>query len=98
MSDTYPLGNVAIRPLPAPANGTLSKEELSTQIHQLTNERGHLRGITEKALQDEIDAGKSIPDDVVVGVENEPKKDAPAAEEKLKEIYRIKNEMQGKIE
>jgi mediator of RNA polymerase II transcription subunit 17, fungi type len=98
MSNADSLANVALRPWPAPAKGALSKEELSAQIHQLTNERGHLRGITEKALQDDIDAGKSVQEDYIGGVEHEPKKDAPAAEERLKEIYRVRNEMQAKIE
>ena len=98
MSNADPLANVALRPWPAPAKDALSKEEISAQIHQLTNERGHLRGITEKALQEEIDAGKSLPEDGMEGLESESKKDAPSTEERLKEIYRVRNEMHGKIE
>jgi mediator of RNA polymerase II transcription subunit 17 len=98
MAETDSLANVALRPWPAPAKDALSKEELSAQIHQLTTERGHLRGITEKSLQDEIDAGQSVPEDSMEGVENESKKDAPATEERLKEIYRVRNEMHTKIE
>lgn len=98
MSTTDPLAKVTLRPWPAPAKDALSKEEISAQIHQLTIERGHLRGITEKVLQEEIDAGKSLPEDGEGGAESESKKDAPATEERLKEIYRVRNEMYGKIE
>ncbi|KAF2687220.1 hypothetical protein K458DRAFT_296237 [Lentithecium fluviatile CBS 122367] len=98
MSDAASLTTVALRPWPAPTKDALSKEDLSAQIHQLTTERGHLRGITEKALQEEIDAGKSVPEDVMEGAETEPKKDAPAADERLKDIHRVRNEMHTKIE
>jgi mediator of RNA polymerase II transcription subunit 17 len=98
MSDTDSMTNVALRPWPAPSAGVFSKEDLSAQIHQLTNERGHLRGITEKILQDEIDAGKSVPEDAMDESETETKRDVSVPEEKLKEIYRVKHEMQTKIE
>jgi len=98
MSNPESLANVALRPWPAPAKDALSKEEVSAQIHQLTTERGHLRGITEKVLQDEINAGQSFPEDGMEGIESGSKKGAPVMEEKLKEIYRVRNEIHGKIE
>jgi mediator of RNA polymerase II transcription subunit 17 len=98
MSNTDSLASITLRPWPAPAKDALSKEEISAQIHQLTVERGNLRGITEQALQVEIDAGKSLPEDGIEGVERESKKDGPATEERLKEIWEARNEMYGKIE
>jgi mediator of RNA polymerase II transcription subunit 17 len=110
MSNTDSLASITLRPWPAPAKDALSKEELSTQIHQLTVERGNLRGITEQALQAEIDAGKSLPEDGIEGAESESKKDGiegaeseskkdgPAPEEKMEELWKKRIEMYEKLE
>lgn len=98
MSGAETMASVALRPWPASARDALSKEDLYQQIAQLTTERGHLRGITEKALQDEIDAGKELPEDVMEAVEQEKKEEAPTARDKLEEIHRVRNEMATKLE
>jgi mediator of RNA polymerase II transcription subunit 17 len=98
MSNTDSLASITLRPWPAPAKDALSKEKLSTQIHQLTVERGNLRGITEQALQAEIDAGKSLPEDGIEGAESESKKDGPAPEEKMEELWKKRIEMYEKLE
>jgi hypothetical protein len=98
MSNTDSLASITLRPWPAPAKDALSKEELSAQIHQLTVERGNLRGITEQALQAEIDAGKSLPDDGIEGTPSEAKKDGPATEEKMKELWEKRTVMYEKLE
>jgi mediator of RNA polymerase II transcription subunit 17 len=99
MSGTESWKDVALRPWPAQNNGELGKDELLLQIEQLTNERGHLRDITEKSLQDDIDAGKNVPEDAVEGVERaEEEKEAPSRKERMDEIFRVQMEMAGHLE
>jgi hypothetical protein len=49
MSGAEALGEVTLRPWPAPKKEGFSKQELLRQIEQLTAERGHLRDITEES-------------------------------------------------
>jgi mediator of RNA polymerase II transcription subunit 17 len=99
MSGTESLKDVALRPWPAQSKGEISKDELLLQIEQLTNERGHLRDITEKSLQEDVDAGKHVPEDAMEGVENvKGEKETPSRKEKMDEIFRVQMEMAGHLE
>ncbi|PSN66918.1 hypothetical protein BS50DRAFT_493640 [Corynespora cassiicola Philippines] len=90
--------NVALRPWPASKKDELTKDELLAQIGQLTVERGHLRDITEKTLQGEVDAGKHVPEESLEGVEQADKKDAAATKDRLEEIQRVRHEMWAKLQ
>jgi mediator of RNA polymerase II transcription subunit 17 len=90
--------DVALRAWPAPVKEALGLQDVLSQITQLTTERGHLRGITEKTLQDEIDAGKDVPEDVLEGIDAGDKKEAPSMKAKVEEIQRARNEMCQKLE
>lgn len=99
MSGTETLSEVMLRPWPAPQKEELSKQELLRQIEQLTTERGHLRDITEKSLQEDIDAGKDVPDDVAATAERKKEeKDAPSKEERLQAVYRAQQEIGNHLE
>jgi mediator of RNA polymerase II transcription subunit 17 len=99
MSGIDSLKDVALRPWPAPEKDELSKDALLQQIEQLTTERGHLRDITEQSLQEDIDAGKNIPDDAKEGSEDEDdEKEAPSRKEKMEEIFKMQMEMAGHLE
>ena len=98
MSGAGSTTNVALRPWPAPTKEALSGDDLFNKVFQLTQERGHLRGTTEKSLQDEIDAGKHATGEVMEGVEQNQKKDAPTKEDRLEEIGRQRREMFTQIE
>lgn len=90
--------NVALRPWPASKKDELTKDELLAQIGQLTVERGHLRDITEKTLQGEVDAGKHVPEESLEGVDQADKKDAAATKDRLEEIQRVRHEMWAKLQ
>ncbi|KAF2268101.1 hypothetical protein CC78DRAFT_530482 [Lojkania enalia] len=92
------VSDVALRPWPAPTKETLDRVALFNQVHQLTTERGHLRFVTEKTLQEEIDAGKDASEDVMEGVEQEDQKPAPTKQERLQEVARAQHDMFTKVE
>jgi mediator of RNA polymerase II transcription subunit 17 len=99
MSGAEALGEVTLRPWPAPKKEGFSKQELLRQIEQLTTERGHLRDITEKSLQEDIDAGKTVPDEAAATAEaKKDDKDAPSKEERLQAVYRAQQEISGHLE
>jgi len=78
----------------------LGQQELLLQVTQLTSERGHLREITEKSLQEQIEAGRDILNGVKKGVEEEEEKEkeAPSMNERLEEIHRVRMEMISHLE
>jgi mediator of RNA polymerase II transcription subunit 17 len=96
------LNNVALRPWPAPKKEELTQEDLLFQIEQLASERGHLRDITEQSLQEDIDAGKHVPDDAAEGAEKEKKKkeeeEMPSRQEQLEKVYKAGQEMYSHLE
>ncbi|KAF2791477.1 hypothetical protein K505DRAFT_280651 [Melanomma pulvis-pyrius CBS 109.77] len=93
MSGAGPSASVALRPWPAPQKEAIPPADLFSRVHQLTIERGHLRSITEKSLQDDIDTGKDVATDIVEGVEQSQKKDAPTRQERVQEIAQKQVEM-----
>ncbi|KAF2865881.1 subunit 17 of mediator complex-domain-containing protein [Massariosphaeria phaeospora] len=99
MSGAGTTTEVALRPWPAPVNQALSKEAIHSQIGQLAAERGHLRGITEKALHEEIATGKDAPKETTGQDEEDgeaathEKKNEPTTIEKLEDIFRAKVDM-----
>ncbi|KAF2191111.1 hypothetical protein K469DRAFT_558069 [Zopfia rhizophila CBS 207.26] len=98
MSGAGSATQVTLRPWPTAEKEDLEPFELDRLLLQLTNERGHLRSITEKTLQDEVDSGRDVAGDVMEGVEQDEKKDAPKLEDKLKEIAATKSEMWRQLE
>lgn len=88
--------NVALRPWPASSKEALEPVDVFTQIAQLTNERGHLRFITEKTLQGEIDAGDAIAQEPIeasgVGDQQDSKED------KISEIRRKNADLLGLLQ
>jgi mediator of RNA polymerase II transcription subunit 17 len=90
--------SVALRPWPAPKKEAIPPPELFSRLHQLTNERGHLRSITEKSLQDDINTGKDDAEDVLEGVEQNPTKDAPTKQESMQEITQKQQQMISALE
>lgn len=99
MAGTESLADVTLRPWPAVKKEELSPQDLLLQIEQLGNERGHLRNVTEKSLQEDIIAGKDVPDGTAGGsVQKEDKKDAPSREERLQEVIRMQQEMSSHME
>ncbi|KZM27155.1 RNA polymerase II mediator complex subunit [Ascochyta rabiei] len=99
MSGVESLKDVALRPWPANKKDELSRDALLQQIEQLTTERGHLRDITEKSLQADIEAGKDVPDDAEEGSEDEEEeKDVPSRKEKMDEIFKMQMEMAGHLD
>lgn len=96
-------GEVALRPWPTPKKDKLDAFDIFTQVGRLTSERGHLRNITEDALQEELERGKDVAEeaDVMEGVEEAEKveaKDAPTQEDRLKELFIARNKMWQKLE
>lgn len=98
MSAADSLASVALRPWPAQAKEALSKDDVRSQLQQLTTERGHLRGITEKVMQDEIDAGRNVLENSAEESQQEQKDEASLKKEKLEEIGRVRNEVLTKLE
>lgn len=96
MSGSELLKEVALRPWPMPKKEELGQQELLLQVTQLTEERGHLREITEKSLQEQINAGSDTLDGAKEGVKEEKK--VPSMNERLDEIYRVRMEMIGHLE
>jgi mediator of RNA polymerase II transcription subunit 17 len=99
MSGTESLVDVTLRPWPTSKKEELSPQDLLLQIEQLTNERGHLRNVTEKALQEDVITGKKCPEgDAGDSEEKTDKKDAPTKEERLQDVFRMHQEMSGHME
>lgn len=99
MSAAESLKDVALRPWPTSKKEEHSRQDLLEQIEQLTNERGHLRVITEKSLQDDIDAGKDVPDSAMEGLAQEKEeKPARSKEERLQHVFRAQQEMVTHLE
>ena len=93
------LNNVALRPWPAPKKEELTQDDLLFKIEQLASERGHLRNITEQSLQEDIDAGKDVPDDAAEGAEKDKKeKDVPSRQEQLEKVFKAGQEMYSHLE
>ncbi|KAF2025283.1 hypothetical protein EK21DRAFT_76859 [Setomelanomma holmii] len=93
--------DVALRPWPAIKTEKLASEDLQLQIEQLTNERGHLRNITEKSLQEDIAAGKDLPDDAGGIVEKKELGDNDLSKErdkKIQDVFRAQHEMANHVE
>lgn len=97
MSTTNVTTDVALRAWPAPKKEALDIEDILAQVSQLTTERGHLRGITEQSLQDEIAAGKDEPGVAADDLEEKDKPE-PSMKEKLEEIHIARIEMLRKLE
>ena len=99
MSGTESLRDVTLRPWPTPKKDALGSQDLMLQIEQLTAERGHLRDITEKSLQDDIIAGKDVLEGAVDELEQKKEeKEAPSKEQRLQDIFRVQQEMGSHIE
>jgi mediator of RNA polymerase II transcription subunit 17 len=99
MSEAESLKEVTLRPWPPSKKQELSRQDLLDQIEQLTNERGHLRGITEKSLQEDIDAGKDVSGGAMEGLEQEKEeKPAQSKEERLQHVFRAQQEMASHLE
>lgn len=99
MSGTESLKDIALRPWPVVKKEELTQFELLDQIEQLTTERGHLRNITEKSLQDDIDAGKEVPEDAQGLLETKSEEDKELSkEDQLKEVFRTQHEMASHLE
>jgi mediator of RNA polymerase II transcription subunit 17 len=93
------LGNVALRPWPAPKKEELSQEDLLFEIEQLASERGHLRNITEQSLQEDIDAGKDVPDAATDEFKQEKKdKDAPSTQEQREKVFKFAQKLHSQVE
>lgn len=90
--------SVALRPWPAPKKEKLEPVDVFEQVGQLAAERGHLRYITEQTLQDEVDAGDTIKEDVMEGIEEGAKKDTPSKEDRLKELQDARHRMWTSVE
>jgi mediator of RNA polymerase II transcription subunit 17 len=93
------LGNVALRPWPAPKKEELSQGDLLFEIEQLASERGHLRNITEQSLQEDIDAGKDVPDATTDEFKQEKKdKDAPSTQEQREKVFKFAQKLHSQVE
>lgn len=91
------MGDVALRPWPASKKEKLSSQDIVQQIEQLTLERGHLRDITEKSLQDDIAAGKDAPE-TITSEKKEEKKEKQTKDERLQDVFRAQQEMINHME
>jgi mediator of RNA polymerase II transcription subunit 17 len=96
-----PLNNVALRPWPAATKEELAQDDLLIKIEQLASERGHLRNITEQSLQQDIDAGKHVPDDAQDAAKQDEKDkevDAPSRQEQVEKVFKAGQEMYSHLE
>jgi mediator of RNA polymerase II transcription subunit 17 len=98
MPGTESLADVTLRPWPTSKKDELSSQDLLRQVEQLANERGHLRNVTEKSLQDDIIAGKDAPDSAAANAEEKKEKETPSKDERLQDIFRMQQEMAGHME
>lgn len=95
------LNNVTLRPWPATEKEELTQDDLLIKIEQLASERGHLRNITEQSLQQDIDAGKHVPDDADDATKQEDKEketDAPSRQEQAEKVFKAGQEMYSHLE
>ncbi|KAH3907560.1 mediator of RNA polymerase II transcription subunit 17 [Parastagonospora nodorum] len=94
MSGYESLADVTLRPWPAAKKEELSPQDLLLQIEQLGTERGHLRDVTEKSLQEDMAAGKGASEEAAGSLEQKKKKkDATSREERLQEVLKAQHEM-----
>lgn len=100
-----PLNNVALRPWPASDKDELTQDDLLLKIEQLASERGHLRNITEQSLQEDIDAGKDVPDGADHAAkhgehekEKDKDKDAPSRQEQIDKVFKAGQDMYSHLE
>lgn len=100
MSKTGPTMNldVVLRPWPATEERATAPPALYKQIEQLTNERGYLRSITEKSLQDDINAGNHVTAGVTKGTEQTDTKYTSTKQEKIQELPEKNFQMAQKLE
>ncbi|XP_014560487.1 hypothetical protein COCVIDRAFT_34425 [Bipolaris victoriae FI3] len=95
------LNNVTLRPWPATEKEELTQEDLLIKIEQLASERGHLRNITEQSLQQDIDAGKHVPDgadDAIKQEDKDKETDAPSRQEQVEKVFKAGQEMYSHLE
>ena len=90
--------DVVLRPWPATEEGATAPPVLYKQIEQLTNERGYLRSITEKSLQDDINAGNYVTSDVTEGTEQTDTKHTSTKQERVQELPEKILQMAQKLE
>ena len=65
-------------------------QERFRSTEQLASERGHLRNITESALQEDIDAGKELPEHAAdAEKQSDAQKEAPSQQEQREKIEMI---------
>ena len=96
-----PLNNVALRPWPPADKEELTQDDLLIKIEQLASERGHLRNITEQSLQEDIDAGKHVPDDTDDAAKQGDKDkelEAPSRQEQVEKAFKAGQEMYSHLE
>jgi mediator of RNA polymerase II transcription subunit 17 len=99
MSGTESLVDVTLRPWPISKKEELSPQDLLRQVEQLTNERGHLRNVTEKSLQEDVVTGIKLPEGSAgESEEKTDKKDAPSKEERLQDVFLMHQQMSGHME
>jgi mediator of RNA polymerase II transcription subunit 17 len=99
MSGAASLSDVALRPWPAPKKDELKPADLRLQVDQLTIERGHLRNITEKSLQDDIIAGKDASSSEADEQEaKKDKKEVRSRAQTQEDIIRMQQEMCSEME
>ncbi|KAF1921067.1 subunit 17 of mediator complex-domain-containing protein [Ampelomyces quisqualis] len=99
MSGAGSLMNITLRPWPAPKKEELGPQHLLQQVEQLANERGHLRNVTEKSLQDEITSGKDVSEGAKdESDEKKEKKEVYSKEERLQDVFRMQQEMSNHME
>ena len=95
------LNNVTLRPWPATEKEELTQDDLLIKIEQLASERGHLRNITEQSLQEDIDAGKHVPDDADDAAKQGDKDkelEAPSRQEQMEKAFKAGQEMYSHLE
>jgi mediator of RNA polymerase II transcription subunit 17 len=93
------LNSVTLRAWPAPNKEELTQADLLSKIEQLASERGHLRNITEQSLQEDIDAGKDVPDGTEEGAKGEKKgREAPSRQEQLEKVFKAGQDMYSHLE
>lgn len=95
------LNNVTLRPWPATEKEELTQDDLLLKIEQLASERGHLRNITEQSLQEDIGAGKHVPDDTDDATkkgDKDKEAEAPSRQEQVEKAFKAGQEMYSHLE
>lgn len=99
MSGLDSLKDVALRPWPADKDDESSRDVVLRKIEQLATERGHMRNITEKSLQADLDAGKGALDDAKDSSGDGDEEGKPQTfEERRDEILKMQWEMSTHLE